>query len=393
MTTTDLSEHVRIYLVVQPGMENMALMELYQWWPFVTDGLSKTHEPVPDVSNGGLEFECSLQTALILQKALKIPTRILLRLKTFFSDDLDSLKAFLNDFDFEKFNPKKQRFDVHVISRSSEMFHKKKIEEMSGRILKKRFKNDPPLRLDLRFFRDECTASLDLSGESLHKRGLKLEVGKAPLRETMASAFIRLTLKGISPDQWHNYEFCDPMCGSGTFILEAQLIHEWLKLREFSLPVEFSDHQDHPISSNFALYRLNDKDQQQLKMARQNISLLEIAKEKAIFTQEDLFKMKPLAPARRVVLVNPPFGERIKAHEAEESLKEILDQVARVYGPERIGALYPDRMRYWPTPQGFEMLEFVRMEHGGLPVRFVTWGRSAISTNDFGDGFDKADEL
>ena len=60
-----------------------------------------------------------------------------------------------------------------------------------------------------------CTFSVDTSGASLHKRGYKEAVGKAPLRETLAALFLREC--GFSGDE----PLVDPMCGSGTFVIEA----------------------------------------------------------------------------------------------------------------------------------------------------------------------------
>jgi putative N6-adenine-specific DNA methylase len=67
----------------------------------------------------------------------------------------------------------------------------------------------------VRFENDICTISIDTSGELLHKRGYKLDVTRAPMRETMASLFLRQCgYTGTEP-------VVDPMCGSGTFIIEA----------------------------------------------------------------------------------------------------------------------------------------------------------------------------
>jgi 23S rRNA G2445 N2-methylase RlmL len=66
-----------------------------------------------------------------------------------------------------------------------------------------------------RFEDNLCTISIDTSGESLHKRGYKEAVAKAPMRETMASLFLRQC--GYDGSE----TVVDPMCGSGTFVIEA----------------------------------------------------------------------------------------------------------------------------------------------------------------------------
>ncbi len=74
------------------------------------------------------------------------------------------------------------------------------------------------LVINVRIFRDECTVSIDSSGESLHKRGYRKATGPAPISEVLAAGMILLT----GWDRESN--FIDPMCGSGTIPIEAALI-------------------------------------------------------------------------------------------------------------------------------------------------------------------------
>ncbi len=68
------------------------------------------------------------------------------------------------------------------------------------------------------FNKDNCTFSLDSSGESLHKRGYRVKQGDAPLSEVLAAGMILLT------DWEGKTDFLDPMCGSGTLPIEAAMI-------------------------------------------------------------------------------------------------------------------------------------------------------------------------
>ena len=80
-----------------------------------------------------------------------------------------------------------------------------------------------PLRVMVRIEDDLCTISVDTSGEALHRRGHKLSVGKAPIRETLAALFLRQCgYTGHEP-------VLDPMCGSGTFPIEAAEIAAGLR--------------------------------------------------------------------------------------------------------------------------------------------------------------------
>jgi putative N6-adenine-specific DNA methylase len=78
--------------------------------------------------------------------------------------------------------------------------------------------NHPDLRIHVHIWQDQVGISLDSSGESLHKRGYKQDINVSPLNEVLAAGMIMLTgWRGESP-------FCDPMCGSGTLLIEAALI-------------------------------------------------------------------------------------------------------------------------------------------------------------------------
>ena len=82
-----------------------------------------------------------------------------------------------------------------------------------------------------RIERNICTLSIDTSGVLLHKRGLKQAMAKAPMRETMAALLLRQCgYRGLEP-------IVDPMCGSGTFVLEAAEMAQGLmpgRLRKFA---------------------------------------------------------------------------------------------------------------------------------------------------------------
>jgi putative N6-adenine-specific DNA methylase len=80
--------------------------------------------------------------------------------------------------------------------------------------------SNPDIRVNLHVQNNKAVISLDTSGEALHKRGYRDRTLEAPMRETLAAAIIRLT-------RWDaKNPLCDPMCGSGTLVIEA-LMHAW----------------------------------------------------------------------------------------------------------------------------------------------------------------------
>ena len=76
---------------------------------------------------------------------------------------------------------------------------------------------NPDLRINIHIYRENCTVSIDSSGSSLHKRGYRIAVDKAPLNEVLAAGLIKLS-------GWDgSTHLIDPMCGSGTILIEAAL--------------------------------------------------------------------------------------------------------------------------------------------------------------------------
>jgi putative N6-adenine-specific DNA methylase len=176
---------------------------------------------------------------------------------------------------------------------------------------------DPDLPVNLHIHDNRCTVSLDLAGAGLHRRGYRLERTIAPLRETLAAGLILSSgWDGLSG-------FVDPMCGSGTLPLEAALFatrtapglarnfafqkwpdfdaHGWQALRDeahrLRRPV------DAPILGA-------DHDPRALAAARDNATRLPCAAAVS-WVRSDFSTLTPPG-ATGTLLLNPPYGERLK---------------------------------------------------------------------------------
>ncbi len=207
----------------------------------------------------------------------------------------------------------------------------------------------PDIVLNLHMDKGILTLSLNLSGESLHKRGYRLEGGKAPLKETLAAALLMRAgwLQYLQTPQAHHV-FLDPMCGSGTLILEAALmafdiapglgrsyfgfiawpLHEpllWKKLLEEAQHrknqgLESCRRSIHFFGSDIHPQALS-KSLENLERARLNdrVSLYpQDCKELQIPQFEDFNEVG-------FILCNPPYGERMDAQEVD-GLKGLFHQ-------------------------------------------------------------------
>ena len=202
--------------------------------------------------------------------------------------------------------------------------------------------SDPDIRINLYLDRDQATLSLDLSGDSLHRRGYRLEGGKAPLKENLAAAIlIRAGWQDIAKA---GGSFLDPMCGSGTLAIEAALMasdtapgllrswfgfmaipghdpEQWLTLREEAVA------RSRKGLENMPSIRGSDSDRRAISHARANLERSGFA-EFVTFTVADLNDAIPEG-IPGLVATNPPYGERLGDEESLVRLYREFGEVLR----------------------------------------------------------------
>ena len=145
--------------------------------------------------------------------------RVLVRVASFRAMHLAQLDKRARKVDWGAFLRPDVAIKVDATCRASKIYHNKAAAQRVARAISEGLgapvAPKAALRVMVRIEDDLCTISLDTSGAPLHQRGLKQAVGKAPLRETLAALFLRQCgFDGTQP-------VFDPMCGSGTFVIEA----------------------------------------------------------------------------------------------------------------------------------------------------------------------------
>ncbi len=235
------------------------------------------------------------------------------------------------------------------------------------------------VRVMLRIDDNLCTLSLDSSGAGLHKRGHKQAMGKAPLRETMAALFLRQC--GFDGGE----TVLDPMCGSGTFVIEAAEIAAGLapgRARGFAFErfagfeaarwAEMRAEGAEARDPGLRFYG-SDRDAGAVRMAGENAERAGVAQWCA-FTQMPFSDLARPEGAPGLVMVNPPYGARI-------GNKKLL---YGLYGA--LGAVLKERFSGWRvglvTSEGglakAAGLPFdppgPPVAHGGLKVRLYRCG-------------------
>ena len=170
---------------------------------------------------------------------------------------------------------------------------------------------NPDIRLNIHVAEDKCTLSLDSSGESLHRRGYRQESVEAPLNEVLAAGMILMT--GWQGDT----DFIDPMCGSGTLLIEAALIARnmapGLFRKEFAFEkwpdfdkelfdeIYNDDSQEREFNHNIYGY---DIDMKAVNTANMNVKAAGLSKDITV-AQAD-FKDFTQPKEKSIIVTNPP---------------------------------------------------------------------------------------
>ncbi|MFW2588748.1 THUMP domain-containing class I SAM-dependent RNA methyltransferase [Sagittula sp. SSi028] len=167
---------------------------------------------------GGVTIQGGWEDVWRANLVLRGANRVLVRFAEFRAFHLAQLDKRAKKLDWGAILPKGAEVRIDVTCRNSKIYHDRAararvagaIEHWGGKV-----SAEAATRIQVRIEDDLVTFSIDSSGELLHKRGYKEATGKAPLRETLAALFLReCGFAGQMP-------VVDPMCGSGTFVIEA----------------------------------------------------------------------------------------------------------------------------------------------------------------------------
>ena len=188
---------------------------------------------------------------------------------------------------------------------------------------------DPDLIINVHITGTECTVSLDSSGESLHKRAYKVASHSAPLNEVLAAGILLQT-------GFEEYDsFHDPMCGSGTFVSEALMIHTGCPANMTRDEFAFMKWKDFEIESWRALrkemisrirkpkirFSGADIDRSITFAAKKNIIQLPHSDQVTLY-KKDFFKDDP-DPKPAFLIMNPPYDVRLESEDIDQLYGDI----------------------------------------------------------------------
>ena len=372
-------EHT-FFATTAPGLESICAREI--------TALSKDMHGVEIVS-GGVAFRCRLAGCYAANLHLRIPNRILMRLTDFKATNFRQLEKNVLKFPWELYLSRSSELAFRVKTRHSRLFHTTALAQRIETCVRQRMTLMPGKKkgfqdkhdsqhLYVRVIDDHVFISLDSSGDLLFKRGLKYDVGKAPLRETLAVAILKLA--GYDGSQF----LIDPMCGSGTFSLEANLIARNIPpgfFREFAFMQwpAFREPRWRHLKQEAA------KDIRQLNRPLIFASDLDLKRTAALkkicakfkwldviqVGHHDFFDLTPqdLTEKPGILVLNPPFGLRLRSKDKPKIFyRDIIHKLEKDFRHWQIAILVeePDLLTWFP-----ENFQPHPLFHGGIDLTLL----------------------
>lgn len=302
---------------------------------------------------GGVSFRVTKKNAYHIIKHVRCANQVRLRVDEFRARDIHELFRKIKRIEWSRLLPERSNVTFRVATRTSRVNDTRIIRRTAidafdglGYVVK-----DDGLEILVRLEDDRCSVSLDASGRELFKRGYRLEQVAAPIRESLASAVVRLS--GAT-------NFTDPCCGSGTLLIEHAMSVAGLPPRpDRKYPVErwadfdreLFDTQKLEPSDEIPTLRGFDRNAKAIEISMENAKRAGV--EKFIsFEVRDVAELEPDVD----VVSNPPYDLRMK-----DSGFAVINQLDKHAGATFI---VPGQWRG-------DGKVLARFQNGGVPVKLV----------------------
>lgn len=316
------NQDLPILIKTLPGLERVLAREVRQ---LGGREIQEVRRGVQCKGDLGFVYKCNLW--------LRTAVRVLVKMEQFQVRDENHLYKVINKIAWEDYFDVNQTIAIDATVFSDRFRNSLFIAQKTKDAIVDRFRDregkrpsvelrQPDIRINVHIQKHICTLSLDSSGDSLHKRGYRTEVDRAPLNEVLAAGILALIdWQGKGP-------LMDPMCGSGTFLTEAALFASNVPVNVFRKKYSFQNWKDYDAKLfdtifEAALGKENadipgiqgfDRDPVVLAKARRNIknSLME---EVVKVRKRDFLNWpeEDLVPAGTTVVMNPPYDLKIEA--------------------------------------------------------------------------------
>ena len=381
-----------IFAVSAPGIEPFTTQELIELGllPSVDTTITQAQSSpasATDDEGGGVEFTGDLRAIYRANLWLRTASRILVRLGDFHAAAFSELRKKASRLAWERYLVPGQAVALRVTCRRSRLYHTNAVAERIAGAIGDRLNQPPPLQkydektegrlpqlIIVRLANDHCTISVDSSGALLHRRGYRLAIAKAPLRETLAAGEI------LSAGWDLASPLIDPFCGSGTIPIEAALMACGIapgSARRFAF-MDWPNFDpalwkallakgERQIYPQVPRIMASDRDAGAIRMAQANAERAGVA-DYIEFSCRPISAIEPAGTGW--VVTNPPYGLRGSANKDLRNLYAQLGNVLRAKCPGwHVAILCSDLRLLHQT--GMRLNTSLSLDNGGVAVKLA----------------------
>ncbi|MDJ0832508.1 MAG: bifunctional 23S rRNA (guanine(2069)-N(7))-methyltransferase RlmK/23S rRNA (guanine(2445)-N(2))-methyltransferase RlmL [Gammaproteobacteria bacterium] len=342
-----MAESFKFFITGHKGLETALFHELRD----ILEPASDKSKQIKKVY-GGVEVSGGLELAYRICLYSRLANRVYLQLAQFKADNEQLLYDQVYAIDWSRHLTSRHSFAVSASLSRSHINHshfaslkvKDAIVDYFRNTVNSRpviEKQQPDIHVHLNIHKNNASLSLDLSGQSLHRRGYRLQHSGAPLKENLAAALLQQS--GWNRQTAQTHSLLDPMCGSGTFAIEAAMIAaniapgldrdyfgftRWLQ-HDKALWQLCLDQAEQAIEQDIDCEIVaTDISNKALQIAQDNAARAGV-EDLIQFRQMDVEALTPdLVSKPAIFIINPPYGERL---EVEEGLANLYSQMGKVF--------------------------------------------------------------
>jgi putative N6-adenine-specific DNA methylase len=378
------SEKERIYISCAPGLEPYLKNECAGLGIKPDISLKRTvADPLSGEEKGGFEFLGTNENIYQCNLHLRTASRVVVRLGEFYAAAFSELRKKAGRLEWGKFLKPGQSVEIKVTCHKSKLYHSDAVaERVLGAIEDalhtapgKDPKSEEKQLILVRLVNNQCTISIDTSGELLHRRGYRQAVAKAPLRETLAAGLL------FASGWTENSPLIDPFCGSGTIPIEGALISRhiapginrqfaFMNWQNFDKEL-FSSYlisSQKAINDSHPFIYASDRDRGAAEMATANAARTGVNKDItfACHAISDL----PGYVTPGFIVTNPPYGMRIVSSKDLRNLYASFGKLLRDrFSGWQVGILCSEDQLIAALEIGSPS-ESINLINGGIPVKF-----------------------
>ena len=372
------------FIATLPGFENLCKKEL--------ESLNLDISEI-EIKEGGVEFTGKLYDCYLVNIYLRTANRVLMRITDFNVTNFRKLEKKFKMIPWELYLKEDSIPEITVSAKRSRLYHSDAISVRVAESINERkeatsFYRDSGSNIHQTFFirliDDHLTISLDSSGDLLYKRGIKRHTGSAPIRETLAAA--ALLKAGYSGNEL----LFDPMCGTGTFSIEAAMIVRnippgWYRQFAFEAWPGFQQtrwsYLKKQAEKEIKLYDdlcivACDKGQKICSTLSDTLNKYNLGNTIKVLN-DDFFRFIPddiykITGHKRpgLVIINPPYGVRMGTlKESRELFLKITDRLADSFQGWKFALFSPARSLIEKCELNGEQ---TMIDHGGIKLTLFT---------------------